>query len=169
MSGYSCSGETGACKMTRPTLPTIWIDLAKQLALRSTCTRKQVGTVITTMEYDRVLSIGYNGNAKGFPNECDSKEEGNCGCLHSEINALIKVGTHEKKTVFVTMSPCKACAKAMINANVQEVFFSEFYRDVTGVNILTSAGINVYWIQDSGSITKVSGNVIKDWGPCNTK
>lgn len=144
----------------RHTLPIIWIGLAKQLALRSTCERKQVGTVVTTMDYERVLSIGYNGNARGFPNECDSKEVGNCGCIHSEINALIKIGTREDKTLFVTMSPCKACAKAMVNANVKEVFFSEFYRDVTGVNILTSAGIKVYWVQETGSIVPVNNKVI---------
>ena len=75
--------------MERPSFLEIYMDLAFSLARRSTCKRLHVGTVITTTDYRKVLSVGYNGNASGLANTCDRDEKGNCGCLHSEENAII--------------------------------------------------------------------------------
>ena len=58
--------------------------MAEELAKRSTCTRLRVGTVLTDAELENVVAIGYNGNARGFPNRCDSTTPGACGCIHSE-------------------------------------------------------------------------------------
>ncbi|MCX6109800.1 MAG: hypothetical protein NTZ90_09400, partial [Proteobacteria bacterium] len=74
---------------TRPTFPQIYMRLAFALAERSTCKRLKVGTVITSTDFRKVLAVGYNGNATGLPNSCDRDEPGNCGCLHSEENAVI--------------------------------------------------------------------------------
>lgn len=73
----------------RPSFETIYMNLAIKLSERSTCARLQVGTVITTTDFRKVLAIGYNGNASGLHNGCDSTEVGACGCLHSEENAII--------------------------------------------------------------------------------
>ena len=138
--------------MDRPTIQTIWMNLAISLSTRSTCKRKKVGTVVTSEDMEQVLSVGYNGNAKGFDNTCDTDEAGNCGCIHSENNALIKSGSRDNKVVFVSLSPCKHCAKLMINANVKTVYFREYYRDITGLNILVSGGVKVYWLREDGII-----------------
>ena len=53
--------------------------MAEELAKRSTCVRLQVGTVVTDQRLENVLAIGYNGNARGLPNKCDSAVPGNCG------------------------------------------------------------------------------------------
>ena len=139
----------------RPNMEKIWMDLALHLAKRSTCGRKKVGTVITSENLEQVFAVGYNGNAKKLPNICDSKEVGNCGCLHSEVNALVKAGTRENKSLFVTLSPCKSCAKLMINANVKTVYFREYYRKIDGIKILLEGGIKVFWINNEGLIIKV--------------
>ena len=73
----------------RPSFQSIYLNLAHTLAQRSTCARLQVGTVITSTDFRKVLAVGYNGNATGLPNCCDRDEPGNCGCLHSEENAVI--------------------------------------------------------------------------------
>lgn len=130
----------------RPTFEEIYLKLAQTLALRSTCSRLQVGTVITSSDYRKVLAIGYNGNATGLPNQCDRTEPGNCGCLHSEENAVINCDSPRatEKIVFVTHLPCVACAKRLINlGNVRRVFYSEEYRVRDSVELLRSVGIEV--------------------------
>jgi dCMP deaminase len=103
-----------------------------------------VGSVITTSDLTQVLGIGYNGNARGLPNRCDSTEPGACGCIHSEQNALIKAGAQlPGKVMFVSASPCVMCAKMIINANVGRVYYREAYRDPAGLNVLRQAGVEV--------------------------
>lgn len=132
--------------MNRPTFKDIYLGLAYSLASRSTCRRLKVGTVITSIDYRKVLAVGYNGNATGLPNSCDRNEVGNCGCLHSEENAVINCDSprHTEKFVFVTHLPCSACAKRLINlGNVQKVFYGEDYRSRSSLEILDMAGIPV--------------------------
>src|SRR2546426_5689685 len=62
-------------------LEEVYMRMAEELAKRSTCARLQVGTVITTPDLTQVLGIGYNGNARGLPNRCDSTTPGACGCF----------------------------------------------------------------------------------------
>ncbi len=116
--------------------------MAEELAKRSTCARNQVGTVITNADLTQVLGIGYNGNARGLPNRCDSKEPGKCGCLHAEQNGVIKAGAMTPgKVMFVTVSPCVMCAKMTVNSNVERVFYREAYREASGLDVLRQAGI----------------------------
>src|SRR5688572_319876 len=130
----------------RPTFQSIYLQLAKTLAKRSTCRRLQVGTVITTTDFRKVLAVGYNGNATGLPNSCDREEAGNCGCLHSEENAVINCDAPRQveKVVFVTHLPCVQCAKRLINlGNVKQVYYGEDYRIRDSVELLRSVGIDV--------------------------
>lgn len=127
----------------RPPLYEVYMRMAEELAKRSTCARLQVGTVITDANLEHVVSIGYNGNARGFPNRCDSTEAGRCGCIHSEMNALVKApGQMRDKVAFITASPCVMCAKLMVQANVSHLFYRERYRVPAGLEILEQAGIH---------------------------
>src|SRR3954470_22559821 len=130
----------------RPSFQKIYLDLARTLAARSTCHRLQVGTVITSTDFRKVLAVGYNGNATGLPNQCDRAEAGNCGCLHSEENAVINCDAPRmiEKVVFVTHLPCVQCAKRLINlGNVRQVYYGEDYRIRDSVALLESVGIKV--------------------------
>jgi dCMP deaminase len=130
----------------RPSFETIYLQLARTLANRSTCHRLQVGTVITSTDYRKVLAVGYNGNATGLANKCDRAEPGNCGCLHSEENAVINCDSPRQveKIAFVTHLPCTACAKRLINlGNVRQVFYGEDYRLRDSLELLKSVGIMV--------------------------
>ncbi len=125
-------------------LEEVYMRMAEELAKRSTCARNQVGSVITSGDLTQVLGIGYNGNARGLPNSCDSPEPGRCGCIHSEANALIKAGAQiPGKVMFVTVSPCVMCAKMVVNSNVSRVFFRDAYRDPAGVEVLRRGGVEV--------------------------
>lgn len=130
----------------RPSFTEIYINLAYLLAKRSTCKRLKVGTVITTTDFRKVMAVGYNGNATGLKNSCDTEEPGNCGCLHSEENAVINCDSprHIPKYVFVTHLPCKACAKRLINLGyVEKVFFDKMYRCDSSLEIFKQVGIEV--------------------------
>lgn len=131
-----------AQEVTRPPLYEVYMRMAEELAKRSTCARLQVGTVLTDARLEHVVALGYNGNARGFANRCDSDEAGRCGCIHSEMNALVKSpGELRDKVAFVTASPCVMCAKLMVQANVAHLFFRELYRDAAGLELLERAGV----------------------------
>jgi dCMP deaminase len=145
------AGTSGA-KAKRPTFPEIYLKLAALMASRSTCRRLNVGTVITSTDYRKVLAVGYNGNASGLPNACDRDEEGNCGCLHSEENAVINCDSprHLEKFAFVTHLPCPACAKRLINlGNVRKVFYGSDYRSRRSLELFAQVGIEVEHLPDA--------------------
>lgn len=121
------------------------MSFALNLAQRSTCSRAKVGCVVVTSDNHRILSMGYNGGAKGVFNECLSDEPGKCGHLHAEVNALIKLNFNEpaKKKMYTTTMPCFNCAVAIVNANIDEVIYNTEYRDRAGVELLEKAGIPV--------------------------
>jgi len=128
----------------RPSFAEVYMEFARQIARRSTCRRLQVGTVITSTDFRKVLAVGYNGNASGLPNTCDRDEAGRCGCLHSEENAVINCDAprETQKYVFVTHLPCPACAKRIINlGNVRRVVYGEDYRDSEALDLLAAVGI----------------------------
>jgi dCMP deaminase len=130
----------------RPTFQDIYMTLAFGLAKRATCTRLKVGTVITSTDFRKVLAVGYNGNATGLPNGCDRDEAGNCGCLHSEENAVINCDSPRSidKLVFVTHLPCAACAKRLINlGNVVKVYYGEDYRNQDCLKLFAATNIQV--------------------------
>lgn len=134
--------EAPAAEITRPPLFEVYMRMAEELAKRSTCARLQVGTVITDARLENVVGIGYNGNARGFPNQCDSPEPGRCGCIHSEQNALVKApGNLPDKVAFVTASPCVMCAKLMIQSGITHLFYREAYRSPEGLEVLRQGGV----------------------------
>ncbi|MGE0174846.1 MAG: cytidine/deoxycytidylate deaminase family protein [Oligoflexales bacterium] len=130
----------------RPSFQDIYMTLALGLAKRATCSRLKVGTVITSTDFRKVLAVGYNGNATGLANACDRDEAGNCGCLHSEENAVINCDSPRsiEKLVFVTHLPCAACAKRLINlGNVVKVYYGEDYRSNDALRLFEISKIEV--------------------------
>jgi dCMP deaminase len=149
-------GRLFLMNMDRPTFHEIYMNFALDLARRSSCERLKVGCVIVKADYTQVLSIGYNGNAHGLPNKCDSVQPGYCGCIHAETNALIKCysPSNVKKIVYLTHSPCKMCAKNMIQlGGIKLIVYNQDYRSDEGLQILRNDGIQIHkWrIDDSES------------------
>jgi dCMP deaminase len=122
------------------------MEMARLISRRSYDPRHQVGVVVVTKDNTQVLSVGYNGNHAGGPNEVESTVPGESGMLHAEINALLKTDYNnpKKKILYVTLSPCRMCAKAIINAGISEVVYGEEYRDTSGLEILRESGIETY-------------------------
>lgn len=129
----------------RPEWDKIWMNFAHSIAKRSYDPRSKVGAVITTGDNTQVLAIGYNGNYAGGPNEVESPTPGESGMLHAEINALLKMDFNNPKCkkLYITMSPCRMCAKAIVNGGIDEVIYNVEYRDTSGLEILKKSGINI--------------------------
>tara|TARA_R100000808_G_C2074149_1_gene100470 strand:- start:208 stop:708 length:501 start_codon:yes stop_codon:yes gene_type:complete len=132
-------------RQMRPTWHQIWMDFSYSIARRSVDQRHQVGAVVVTDDNTQVLAVGYNGNYMGGPNEVESSSPGESGMIHAEINALLKMDYNnpKKKIMYVTLSPCRMCAKAIVNSGISTVVYSEDYRDLTSLEILRDAEIEV--------------------------
>ena len=132
-------------KTPRPSWDEVWMKTASILSERSYDPRHRVGAIVVTDDNTQVLAVGYNGNYSGGPNQVESVTPGESGMLHAEINALLKMDYNNPKTkkMYVTLSPCRMCAKAMVNSGIQEVIYRDQYRDCSSVDILTDAGITV--------------------------
>ena len=67
--------------------------------------------------------------------------------LHAESNAIMKVAKStmscEDAELYTTTCPCFGCAKLIIQAGIKRVYYTEEYRDMSGVDLLETAGIEV--------------------------
>jgi len=119
--------------------------MAETIALRSHHSEFKVGALIVTSDNTQVLSLGYNGNAAGMSNVPKSESPGCSGLLHAEINALLKLDYNnpKDKVMYLTLSPCEYCAKAIVNSGIKKVVYKKDYRNLDGISILKRAGIEV--------------------------
>lgn len=119
-----------------------YINMAKEFSNMSQDPRLHVGAVIVTPE--GILYPGYNGWEKGGTNEPDSLEPGQSGTVHAEANAILKFNPtiHKGSKMYLTHNPCIVCARMIVNTQaITQVWYSEEYRDLRGVNILKERGI----------------------------
>ena len=131
--------------INRPSWDKIWMQMAETIAQRSHHPTFKVGALIVTSDNTQVLSLGYNGNAKGMSNVPQSDEPGCSGLLHAEINALLKLDYNnpKDKIMYLTLSPCENCAMAIINSGIKKVVYKEKYRDDSGIKMLQKIGIKI--------------------------
>lgn len=135
-----------ASDVRRPSFPYIYMRLAEMISNRSTCNKKSVGCVITSADYNYVYAVGYNGNFSGGPNACDfiTYRGDGCGCIHAEINALIRCTVLDRnKVMFSTVAPCPDCAKVIVNSGFKKVFYRDDWENDLGIQILKTGGIEV--------------------------
>jgi dCMP deaminase len=124
-----------------------YLNIAKAVAQRSTCLRRQYGAVI--VKNDEIIATGYNGSPRGECNCCDKGEcwreahkiphgeqYEKCVAVHAEQNAIISasrsdtigstmylVGFENGKEIVAT--PCDICRRLIRNAGIEEVVNSE--------------------------------------------
>ncbi len=122
-------------KKVRVSWEKYFMNIAIEVATRSTCDRKNVGAVIVREK--TILSTGYNGSIKGLPH-CDEVGcemiDGHCvRTTHAEANAIVQAAKNgviiDSAEIFVTASPCYNCFKLIANAGINKIYYNEFYRD----------------------------------------
>lgn len=112
-----------------------FMGIARQVATRGTCPRKQVGAVLVRAH--TILSTGYNGSVRKM-RHCTEvgcmMEDGHCvRTVHAEANAIIQAARNgvniEGTVIYTTASPCWPCFKLIANAGVMGIVYGELYRD----------------------------------------
>lgn len=162
----------GDASSVRPSILKTLMDSAALWAKRSTCSRSQVGVVVSSGK--RILCTGYNGAPSGMKH-CQHHI---CNCLilskdadplvtlpdqvhkdwcatkapceiavHAEANAIAWAARHgislDGAELFTTLSPCYKCAQLIIVAGIQTVYFGAEYRDTAGLELLANARLLV--------------------------
>lgn len=133
----------------RPSKDEYYLNIAKEVASRSTCLRRNVGAVL--IKNDQIISTGYNGAPRGTPNCIDVKKclreelgipSGEkyelCRSVHAEMNAIInaaRAGTsilgsklyiYGKGTSGLkALEICELCRRFIINAGIETVLLDE--------------------------------------------
>ena len=131
-----------------------FMNIAREVATRSTCDRKHVGAVIVREK--TILSTGYNGSIKGLPH-CDEvgceMVDGQCvRTTHAEANAIVQAAKNgiqiNQSEIYVTASPCYDCFKLIANAGINVIYYDEFYRDKRIIEKSKEIGIQLASLED---------------------
>ena len=145
-----------------------FMNIAIEVAKRSTCTRRKIGAIIVS-DVGEIKSTGYNGNPRGLPHcdeiGCIRDELGipsgtrmeTCTAVHAEQNALIQAGTNSRgSTLYSTIVPCPICARMILNAQVARVVYIGDYSDLSGVELLKQAGAKLTQLDKKDFADKLS-------------
>lgn len=147
----------------RPSWDEYFMQVARVVAGRSTCLRRQVGAVIVRDK--RILATGYNGAPTGLPHCLDigclrdqvgalsGERQEICRASHAEQNALVQAARYgiavEGGTLYCTTFPCSICAKMLVNAGIRRVVYEEDYRDPLAREIMDLAGMEVVRVEST--------------------
>lgn len=147
----------------RPDWDSYFIEIARIVARRATCLRRQMGALL--VKDRRILSTGYNGAPAGLPH-CEEtgclrealgipsgERHELCRALHAEQNAIIQAALHgvavQGATLYCTHQPCNVCAKMLINAGVKRVVIMNDYPDPMAADFFSQAGVEVVRLSSS--------------------
>ncbi len=131
----------------RPTKIEYYLGIAREVAKRGTCLRRNFGAVI--VNNDQIVSTGYVGAPRGTTNCIDTGTcwrelrgipQGEryelCRSVHAEMNAIIHAArtdmvggdlylvglASEDESIVQNGEPCKLCKRTIINAGIKYVF-----------------------------------------------
>ena len=116
-----------------------FMDIAYQVAERSTCIKRKVGAVL--VKDQKIISQGYNGVSKNRSNctkeNCILTENGKCGKFpqHAEVNACLFASPIERQgsTMFLTCQSCANCASVISNSGIIRVIYDERHQPETDI------------------------------------
>jgi dCMP deaminase len=129
----------------RPTRDQALMSTAFVWANRSTCSRRNVGAVVSRA--GRILVQGYNGAPRGV-DHCRHDDDNPCTIsVHAEANAIAfaaREGVSLLGTeLHTTDEPCLNCAMLTLNAGISRVVYYHNYRLHQGLELLASSGIEI--------------------------
>jgi dCMP deaminase len=125
-----------------------FVAMGKLLAPLSTCKRLQVASIIFPFDCSGVYAVGYNGPARGRPNDSCTGEEGCCTCVHAEVNAIAKILPIQPKPsiLYTTHRPCLTCAGLILNCKaIKVIVFSKIYGTSEGIDLIRATGTPIIY------------------------
>jgi dCMP deaminase len=119
-------------------LDSVYLNIAKEISTLSHCQRAKVGAVI--VKDGNIVSFGYNGTPSSMDNCCENGDATISEVIHAEMNSILKAAKSgysvNGATLYLTLSPCKECAKLILQSGIERVLYLEEYRDVSGIEFL---------------------------------
>lgn len=107
-----------------------FLDIAKVVSTKSKDPKRQVGAIIVD-EDNRVVSTGFNGYPKSYPDETvdwSNREQVRQCIIHAEANAILYARISLKNCkLYTTLCPCLDCAKMAAAAGMKEIYYLEDY------------------------------------------
>lgn len=137
-----------------------YLDIARTVAERSTCSRRHFGAII--VKNDVIVSTGYNGAPRGRKNCCDigyclrekmqiprGQRYELCRSVHAEANAIIAAPREQMLGAALYMacvdpatgevmggtSSCAMCKRLVINAGIEHVIIRDTDSDYRVINV----------------------------------
>lgn len=123
----------------RPTWDDIFMEICEIISMRSVCKYVKAGSVIIDPETNSIIAIWYNWPS-AWDVHCSKvwcarivngelvKHWDRCRWAHGEINAIINASRSTKWMVMYCLSsPCKSCAKHIVNAKIKRLVFKHSY------------------------------------------
>lgn len=146
--------------MNRITRHQMFMQIAHVVSQRSDCARLNVGAVL--VKNNRIVSIGYNGSPAGKPH-CEDRHcsllPGGCEVVHAEKNAILHCPIKVNGlTMYVTHSPCRACADMLAERRIGELFYGVPYRDTNPLELLRHSYIDSTQVLPNGIIIPWAGS-----------
>ena len=126
-----------------------YLGIARAVAMRSTCLRRQYGAVL--VKHDEIIATGYNGASRGVQDcfqrgscwrEANNVPHGEqyekCLAVHAEQNAIISASRAEmigstlylvgydvlgfdKRIEIIDPKPCLICSRMILNAGIAKI------------------------------------------------
>ena len=148
-----------------------YLDIAKAVAQRGTCLRRNFGAII--VKNDEIIATGYTGAPRGRCNCSDigkcTRQELNiprgeryemCRSVHAEQNAIISASRNEMigSTLYLVgiekedlslvsnTMPCALCKKMILNAGIEKVIARSSETEFVEVNVSE-------WIENDDSLS----------------
>lgn len=125
--------------VTEKELDRVFIDITKNIASLSHCTRSKVGAVL--VKTGNLISFGYNGTPAGMDNCCEENNVTKDEVIHAEMNAILKAAKSgnavDGSTLYLSLSPCQNCCKLIIQSGIKRVVYLEGYRDLKPIEFLS--------------------------------
>ena len=122
-----------------------YIGIANLHAALSKATNLKVGCCFITK--NGVIVGGVNGLPTLLGNECEEDGITKPETIHAELNGILKAAKEGisliGSTLYVTHSPCRACASMLIQVGVKNVVYGEEFRDTIGISVLKNAGVDI--------------------------
>lgn len=123
-----------------------FMDIAKTVSTRSKDPNTKVGAVLVDKD-NRIIGTGYNG----FPGGMSETEElwqrpiKYEYVVHAEMNCILHSTRNTKgSSLYVTMYPCKDCAKLIASAGVKRIIYEDSkYQNEISEHIFKSCNINL--------------------------
>lgn len=129
-----------------------FINLAEHIAQWSKDPSTQVGAVLVNPYTKVVIGMGYNGFPRGVDDHAYRYEKRSVKyeyVVHAELNAILNATENLRgSNLYVTLSPCNECAKAIIQSGISRVVYKEYRYNEATTFMFQEANVEMVKIDD---------------------